>query len=121
MDIGNPGEGYTGIIYQKPSPFPDTSIDLLRGNMTFKNTTKEMWYEVFKEGPPVNNLKQMEVVEVVSPLESIIYQRTSLPVLSDREHLVRMKRVELNDSEALLLIQSTVHPSKPVTDDIVRA
>lgn len=121
MDVGSPKDGYTGIVYQKPSPFPGASIDLLRGEMCFTNCTREMWFDIFKDGPPVSNLKAQEVVEEVSPNERIIYMRISLPIMSDRDQLLRMKRVDLNDKESLLLITPCVHPAKPILEDPVRA
>ena len=44
-----------------------------------------------------------------------------MPIMSDREQLVRWTRVDLNDKEALLIIQTTSHKSKPIREDVVRA
>ena len=84
-DVGGPKDNYVGTIYQKDAPFPGTAIDLIKTDCYFKGVSKEDWFEAFKDGPPISNLKSKEVVEEISPTERIICLRTSLPIMTDRE------------------------------------
>lgn len=114
-------EGFTGAIYQKPNPFPGTSIDLMRFDLDVKNCTRDIWCEVFKFGPPIKNIKCQEVVEEVGPQERIIYLRQQIPIMSDREHLIRWKRIDLENKQTLLILQTVQHKAKPIIKGVVRA
>ena len=113
--------GFSGVVHQKPSPFPGTAVDLLRMDLRFKNVSKQDWFDSLKDGPPMKNVKESTIIEQLSETEHIMYMRIAMPVMNDREIVMRSKMLDLNDKESLMVLQSVKHKAKPIQKSIVRA
>lgn len=120
LKLNNTKDGYSANIYQKPSPFAGTPIDLLRLETNFKNCNKEHWIKAFEFGAPVKNLKSNEIIERVNENEYVFYQVMSMPIMSDRDNVIRWKRIEVNDKQTMLVIQSVNHKDRPAVPGKVR-
>jgi len=93
----------------------------MRLELKIKDTTKDMWFEALKEGPPMKNVSEKKVVKQEGPNSKVIYLRVSVPIMSDREQLVHWQRIDLNEKESILLLQSILMDEYPITANIVRA
>ena len=66
-------------------------------------------------------LKELTIVERnAEGYPHIIYSRSKMPMMTERENLISMEKVPLDDGRTLFLIRSVEHPKYPVTKKAIR-
>ena len=69
----------------------------------------------------LKHMKELTIVERnAENSPSIIYSRSKMPMMSERENLISMVKIPLNDGRTLFLIRSIEHPNYPVTKKAIR-
>ena len=119
-NVENKKEGYSLHAYQRPSEF--CPIDTMRLELKFKNTSKEAWFETFKEGPPIKNAKERKTIKTITEnKDRIIYIRMGMPIMSDRENLIQWTRDDIDEKQSTLFLRSVFMDEVPIKKEIVRA
>ena len=88
--------------------------------MYFKNTTKQMWFDLFKDGAPVKYNFDKKLVVKFSPTDKIFYYKIKVPFMSERDSLLRFQWINMNDLDSLMLIQSIQLNEIPINPEVVR-
>lgn len=118
MTIDKPG--YCGEVWARPRGDKSGGVSIVRMNLTFKGVKKEWHLDLLKDGPPVSNLKERKVVEIISENEKIIYIKMNMGLMSDRDQFVNKKVTHNDDGTSLLEIKSVEGDKYPMTPGAVR-
>jgi len=57
----------------------------MRFDAKFKNCTKEAWFEMIKEGPPIKNLQSKRIVKQNGPNNKVLHLILNMPIMTNRE------------------------------------
>ena len=93
---------------------------LIRMDVIYKNCQKEWQLEVMKDGPPVDQLRERRNLKQISDDEKLMYVRTKMPVMSDRDYIMHFKREYNDDGSVLTTMQSVETEDIPVPANVVR-
>jgi hypothetical protein len=86
-----------------------------------KETLVDFMQNIESEMKEMKHLKQFKVLEVDDQgLPLIIYSRNKLPMMTDRESLIRQTRKYLDGDKTLTITQSVDHPDYPLTPSAIR-
>ena len=61
-----------------------------------------------------------KLVKQFSLTDKIFYYKIKVPFLSDRESLLRFQKIDMNDLESMILIQSILLDEIPIHLEVVR-
>ena len=79
-----------------------------------------MWFDLFKDGPSLMYSFDKKLVKQFSLTDKIFYYKIKVPFLSDRESLLRFQKIDMNDLESMILIQSILLDEIPIHLEVVR-
>lgn len=65
-------------------------------------------------------MKEMKILEEISPNEKILYVRAAPPVITDREMIVNFTR-KIYDNKVIIIVRTIDSDKVPKNDSIVRA
>lgn len=111
-------QGYHIAAYQRP--LEGSPIDIARLEFRIKDATKDDWFEALKLGPPLKMMKHREVFKEFSKNHRIIHFTLAPPILTEREAVLEWKRIDLNEKESMLVIQSVEIEEIPIKPNILR-
>jgi len=106
-------------MYQRPNKAG--GVDLVRIDQVYHDMPMEAFLEMVHRDTRPENAVVFDDLEIVSEKEKIIYARLKIPFMSEREAIIRMKREDLDDGSAIVIVRTMdEHKDVPLNPKYVR-
>ena len=99
----------------------------MRLEMVIKGLKREAFMEYLQhfekqmDDKEMKHIRELTVVERTSDgMPSIIYSKSKMPMMTMRENLISMEKMDIDDGRVLFLIRSVEHPKYPITKEAIR-
>jgi hypothetical protein len=120
LDLKPKDNKFVAVGYRRPIDGDARGGSMLKMDMNFRKTTIKEYLEMFKNGPPMENLKQRTVIKGTED-DKYIYVRVSPGgFVSDRDQVVRKTIIPQEDGSVLMTIKTHELPEYPETPGLVR-
>jgi len=118
-DVRSEKDGCTATIHQRPNK--NGGMDIVRIDQIYRDISVDVFLTMVDRDQQPDHVKVYEEVERLSPDDKIMYLRSKIPFMSERETIVRMKREKLDDGTYIVTMRSMAeHPKIPVNPSYVR-
>lgn len=109
--------GYKCTVYQRKQK--GIAGDLLRIECEFENCTVEEVVDYFVNPPPTKMFKEFRDIEKLNDGSIIKYIRVGMPMMSDRDNVLFVSQMKVDDG-VLLTLRTVEHPAMPPIPKVVR-
>ena len=111
---------YKAVIHRRPIEGDSRGGSMLKMDMVFYKTSIKEFLELFKNGPPIDNMKERKVVKGTEEDKYIYIRMSPGGFVSDRDQVVRKTVETMADGSVLLTIKTHELPEYPETPGVVR-
>ena len=111
---------HKSVVYRRPIEGDSRGGSMLKMDLVFYKTTIKEFLEMFKNGPPLDNMKERKTVKGTEEDKYIYIRMSPGGFVSDRDQVVRKTIENLPDGSVLLTIQTHELPEYPEKPGVVR-